>query len=99
MSDSYEGIIADVIEQPVRNRFTATRELEPVIVFEDGWRLIPNIGMRQTLVEFFGWETDAWVGRRIVVYRTKTDRVDRQTGEVRSRYEKRVRLPGTEGPA
>jgi len=61
----YEGRIADVTEQEVRNRFTTKKEKQPVIVFEDGYHIIPNFGMRRALVERFGSETELWRGERL----------------------------------
>ena len=83
--DTYEGVIASVTEEEVRNRFTAQRELHPIIDFADGWRLIPNLTMRRALVELFGPETDSWTGRRIKIVRRCISRTD--TGE---RYGKAV---------
>jgi hypothetical protein len=74
----YEGTIAAVVEERVRNSFKRDGKgkplvvLEPVIQFEDRWRLVPNIGMRKVLIETFGAETDLWVGRRVVVERHQT---------------------------
>ena len=89
MGGSYEVSIVEVVEEQVRNRYTAQRELQPVIVFDDGWRLIPNIGMRRALVEMFGSETDDWVGRRVRVFRRRMVR-ESANGEMRERYEKAV---------
>ena len=47
MGGSYEGRISAVVEEELRNRFTVQREVQPVIVFADGWRIVPNIGMRR----------------------------------------------------
>ena len=87
MGGSYEGSIAEVVEETVRNPFTTQQEVVPTIVFVDGWRLIPNIGMRRALVEMLGEETDHWVGRHIVI---SIRLVARQSanGETRERYEK-----------
>jgi hypothetical protein len=90
MGDVYEGVIASVAEQVVRNPFSAQRERQPVIAFADGWRLIPNLGMRAALIEMLGPETDAWVGRRIQVFRRRVERIDRTTGEVRVVFVKSV---------
>ena len=54
LGDEYEGRISAVTEETIRNRYTAQRQLQPVIGFSDGWRLIPNIGQRKALVEMFG---------------------------------------------
>src|SRR3954453_16180265 len=53
-NDRYEGVISEVLEERLKNKFTGTNEPQPVIVFEDGYRLVPNIGMRQGLIEFWG---------------------------------------------
>ncbi len=89
MGGAYEGVIAEVVEEQVRNRFTTQREVQPVIVFLDGWRIVPNIGMRRTLVEMFGPETDDWVERRIRIVRRRVARTSTD-GEMRERYEKAV---------
>ena len=68
MGGSYEGIIVDVIEEKVRNPFKAKHELNPVIVVLDGWRIVPNIGMRRDLVAHYGPETDTWEGRCIRIF-------------------------------
>jgi hypothetical protein len=93
LGDSYEGRIAAVTEEQIRNRFTGQNQLEPVITFEDGWRLIPNISQRRALIEFFGSETNEWLGQRLVVYRHFNQRTDATTGRVKQTWEKRVRLP------
>lgn len=96
MDDRYEGVILAVTEELIRNRFTAQKVLEPVIAFKDGYRLVPNINQRRALVEFFGPESDEWVGRRLVVYRHRSERRDGATGALRVTYEKRVALPKVE---
>jgi len=65
MGGSYEGIIVDVIEEKVRNPFAKETQRHPVIEFSDGWRIVPNIGMRRDLIDGYGCETDTWVGRRL----------------------------------
>ena len=60
--DRYDGVIADVVESTLRNPFTKQREVQPVIVFEDGWRLVPNIAMREGADRVF-WYRDAKVDR------------------------------------
>ena len=91
--DSYEGRIADVTEEVIRNKWTGQKQLEPVLVFEDGWRLLPNINQRRALIEFFGPETDDWVGRRLGVYRHQVQRIDQKSGLTKLTWEKRVKLP------
>ena len=89
MGGSYEGTIAAVVEEEVRNRFTTQREIQPVIVFTDGYRIVPNIGMRRALVGSFGAETDTWVDNRIRVFRRPMTR--RNPGdEAQPRFEKAV---------
>ena len=65
----------------VRNPFTAEVVDEPVIVFADGLRLVPNISMRRDLMAAFGDETDNWLGREITVRLQEV--VSKRTGEVR----------------
>lgn len=92
-NDSYEGRIAAVTEEVIRNRFTGVKQVEPVVIFEDGWRLLPNINQRRALIEFFGPETEDWIGHRLIVYRHYIQRTNPDTGMVKQTYEKRVKLP------
>jgi hypothetical protein len=92
----YEGVIDVVLEKKINNKFAGVKEMQPVIKFLDGWHLIPNVTMRLALIEFWGRETDEWEGRRLVVFRHRVDRTNKDTGEKVSRYEKRVMLPSTE---
>ncbi len=68
MGGSYQGIIVDVVEEEVRNRFKGKHELNPVIVFLDGWRIVPNMGIRRYLDAHYGHETDTWAGRPIRIF-------------------------------
>jgi hypothetical protein len=72
----YEGVIEQVFEQAVRNRFTGVKKAEPIIEFEDGYRLVPNITMRRSLMERFGTDTDLWSGERIAIELRRTSRTD-----------------------
>lgn len=85
--DRYVGTIDRVGEETVRNKFTAAHEPKPVIIFADDTKLIPNIGMLRALAQMFGHETDGWHGKRIVVFRRRTERVDKTTGESHVRFE------------
>ena len=88
MGGSYEGTISAVVEEKIRNRFTTQHTMQPVIVFTDGYRIVPNIGMRRTLVESYGAETDSWVGKRIRLFRRPMTR--RDSVKAQSRFEKAV---------
>jgi hypothetical protein len=65
----YAGEIREVIEQACVNRFARDKapQLQPVIVFADGLRLVPNLEMRRELVTRFGEETDRWKGRQLTI--------------------------------
>lgn len=91
--DVYEGRIADVAEEQVRNKFKGTRQLEPVITFEDGWRLLPNITQRRALIELFGPDTEDWIGQPLVVFRHYTQTINPKTGLVREAWQKAVKRP------
>jgi hypothetical protein len=93
LGDVYEGRIEAVAEELIRNRHNGTKTLEPVIAFEDGWRLIPNIGQRKALIEMFGPDTDMWIGRSLQVFRARLERIDSKTGLVKVTFEKRVAQP------
>ena len=58
LGDRFDGKIVDVREELIRNRYTTQKSIEPVVVFDSGHRLIPNIGQRKALIEmnvFSGW--------------------------------------------
>lgn len=93
MGDRFEGRIVDVVEQRIHNKYSKTSQMEPVLVFDTGHRLIPNIAQRKALVEFFGPDTRDWHGRRLVVFLGVVERTDKATGLLKVRYEKRVALP------
>jgi hypothetical protein len=90
LGDTFEGVIENVTEQEVRNRYTAARELHPIIKFDDGHVCIPNIGMRQALIGLFGPETDDWRGRRVQIFRRQVERTDKTTGVVKARWIKTI---------
>jgi hypothetical protein len=92
----YVGVLVAVVPEVVRNRYTTVRQPEPVMKFEDGWQIVPNIGMRRALVEWLGPETDGWIGQRIEVERFRIARVDPATGQTREKWEKRVRVVARE---
>lgn len=91
----YQGTIAAVHVEAMRNLFKNTTAEEPVIVFEDGWRLVPNYGMRVLLIEHFGAESDEWIGRTVVVVRHLVDETNRRKGEIVGRWVKRIVFPDT----
>jgi hypothetical protein len=78
-----------VSEEYIRNRFTAQRSLEVDITFDDGHRLIPNKTVLQKFITWFGAESDAWVGRRVRVYRRQVQVLNAK-GELRTRWQRDV---------
>lgn len=96
MGGRYEGRIVGVTVESMRNKFRFTTGEEPVIVFEDGWRLVPNYGMRLALIQTFGDESDGWIGRSIIVYRHKVEKTNAQVGEIAGRWVRRIMFPERE---
>jgi len=91
--EMYEGRIAAVTEQHLRNRYTTHRQLEPVIAFDDGYLLVPNLTQRVALCEAFGTpETENWIGEQLTVFLLRTERLNKRTGQLVPSVEKRVRL-------
>jgi hypothetical protein len=69
MGGEFEGVIAAVTEEPIRNKYTAQKSIEPVITFEEGgYRLIPNKSALQRLIGWFGAESTNWIGGRVRIY-------------------------------
>jgi hypothetical protein len=89
MGGDYEGVIAEVVMEDMRNRYTSKREEHPVIVFEDGWRIVPNIGIRQALINSLKAESDDWIGGRIRIFLRPMPRKD-GSGDGPQRFEKAV---------
>jgi hypothetical protein len=87
MGGEYEGVIASVTEEPIRNRFTAQRDYSPVVTFDAGHRLIPNKCILQKLIGWFGSESDGWVGRRVRVF-LRLIQTPNHKGELRSRWQR-----------
>ena len=59
----YEGRIASVTEEKLRNGYTAQHQLQPVIGFEDGWLLVPNLTQRVALVAALGLKRTTGLAR------------------------------------
>jgi hypothetical protein len=69
MGGEFEGVIAAVTEEPIRNKYTAQKSIEPVITFEEGgYRWIPNKSALQKLIGWFGAESTDWIGRRVRIH-------------------------------
>lgn len=84
---SYTGTVENVAMRRIRNPFTTEVVDEPVITFVDGYKLVPNVGIRRDLKDMFGHETDDWYGREITVLLQEV--VSKRTGE-----ERRVKVVG-----
>ena len=65
LGDRYDGRVADVREQPIRNKWTMQTSVEAVLVFDDGKQLVLSHGMLVELMGRFGSESDDWVGHSI----------------------------------
>ena len=89
MGGNYDGVIADVVLEEMRNRFKAKREEHPVIAFEDGWQLVPNLGIRKDLVHSLGSESDNWIGASIRIFLRPMTRSN-GSGDGKQRREKAV---------
>lgn len=88
LGGEFEGVVAMVTEELIRNRFTAQRSMEVVVAFdESGYRLILNKGMLTKFIGWFGPESDNWIGRRIRVFRRLVESPNAK-GEVRSRWQR-----------
>lgn len=71
LGGSYTGTLTHVVVREQWNRYAKERQLQPVMIFEDGWRLVPNDGMRADLAKALGSETDAWAGAVLRVERQR----------------------------
>ena len=81
LGGTYVGVVESVAMRQMQNPYTTETVDEPVVTFTDGYKLVPNIGMRRDLMAKFGHETDDWCGREITVRLQEV--VSKRTGEVR----------------
>ena len=87
----YEGRIVRVEPHRVFNKFKfTTKEIVPVIFFEDGWEWIPNLSARRALIEAWGSETDDWIGRCMAICLRAVTRTEKESGRAVERMEKHV---------
>lgn len=63
----YEGRIASVAEEVIRNQFLGKNETVVVLRFDDGAFWIPSQKALNVLIPALGFESDDWIGRRIAV--------------------------------
>jgi hypothetical protein len=92
MGGVFEDVIAAVTEEPIRNRFKPTlpKSVEPVISFEaSGYRLVPNKSILQQLIDWFGKDSDDWIGRRVRIVRHCVETTNQQ-GQVRRRWQRAI---------
>ena len=88
----YEGRVLRVEPGRVFNSYKLTKEDVPVLVFEDGWSWIPNIGARKALTKAWGGPTDDWIGRRMAIYLKSVTRMGKASGRLEERFEKQVEV-------
>jgi hypothetical protein len=82
MDGDYEGVIADVQRERMRNKWNATSSDEPVIHFLDGKRLVLNKAMLMACIEFFGEDSSNWIARRVRVFLKTVETRNRETGKI-----------------
>ena len=85
LGGAYDGVIAAVSSQLLRNKFRAEMSEEAVVSFLDGTRLVLNKTMLRQCIEWFGAESEHWIGRRVSVFLRRVESVDRATGELKCR--------------
>jgi hypothetical protein len=94
----YIGVVANVVEEQMWNRFLKERKDQPVLLFADGWGIVPNMGMRRTLIEALGPKSDDWIGGRVRIFLRPMAR--KHGGDGPQRFEKAVEClaPQTANP-
>ena len=90
MGGEYEGIIADVREECLRNRFKAASEEQAVVVFTDGKRLVLNKTMLLACIRWFGDDSKNFIGRRIRVFLREVATESRKTGQRRVVWQRAI---------
>jgi hypothetical protein len=89
MGGDFEGVIASVTDETLRNPFTAQRTLEPVVMFLDGHRLVLNKSMLQACIGWWGKESNDWIGRRVRIYQRRSETTNQQGG-TRTRWQRAI---------
>jgi hypothetical protein len=90
LGGEYEGVIASVTDEEMRNRFTGQKAFEPVVTFDDGKRLVLNKGVLLKCITWFGPDSASWVGRRLKVFLHSVPTVNRETGEMKTRVQRNI---------
>lgn len=86
----FEGVIASVSEEEIRNRFTAQKSVEPVITFsEGGYKLVLGKTNLQKMINWFGPESNDWVSRRIRIFRQQVESRNAE-GLIRVRWQRSI---------
>lgn len=91
LGGAYNGVIAAVTDEDLRNKFRGQRSTEPVISFMDGKRLVLNTTMLRQCIEFFGPDSENWIGRCVGVFLRRVESRHRETGEIRVRLHRGLR--------
>lgn len=90
LGGQYEGVIAVVREEMIRNRFKGQKYAEAVITFHDGKQMVLNKTMLRTCIGWFGAESANWVGRRIWVFVRRAEKLNPETGETRLQLQRGI---------
>jgi hypothetical protein len=77
MGGRYQGTIGAVEDREVRNKWTTKTTLEPVVLFEDGKQLVLSPRTQLELIKRFGYESDTWTGKQIVIGCRAVKRTDK----------------------
>lgn len=90
MGGEYDGVIASVTNEEIRNRYKGQKSNEPVVSFDDGKRLVLNAGMLRACLSWFGADSTNWIGRRIRLFLRRVETINRETGEIKVRLQRGI---------
>jgi hypothetical protein len=82
----YKGIVREIILKDTWSVLARQSSEQPHITFTDDYTLIPNIGMRRTLIDELGEDSDGWIGKQLTV--RMEEFTSKTSGEIR--YEKYI---------
>ena len=101
LGGDYEGVIATVQEETIRNRFKGQQYQEAVLTFQDGMRMVLNKTMLTKCIGWFGSDSLDWTGRRIWVFLRKAESINKATGETRTQVQRGIACedPHAKGPS
>ena len=90
LGGTYEGVIENVTEAEIRNRFTTRTTKEPVLEFEDGRRMVLNLTMLKECIGALGADSTSWSGQAVRVSLQRIETQNHTSAETRVAWHRKI---------